>query len=352
MYRRRLETSQDAGEQTTLHLYIAELLSEHKDDDTAAFDEILRAARLMPSNLRLISRVQHLGERTDRLDEVAVMIGDLLVQQDDPKLRAALSLRLAELNLGPLEDEQRALAYLRAALMDDGENPDILSEIEDVFREQHRFDALAAVLEEAVTDRRVGPQRVRLERELARIYENELGDLPRALAALGRAIRHTPDDRELLDEILRLGTRADRFDTVAELYEHVVEAVDNPLLRTYMRLKLGYIYADRLDRLNDAVRVFTAILDAEPGHEEAQQRLSRLREKSGGEVPASIDDASDPLASVDRSATYSGRPDEPTEFDGESFGPETETVLSMRRQSMTASEAEADDAPEASSPPP
>ena len=279
LYRRRLEASTDAGEQTTLHLYIAELLSERKEDDAAAFAEVLRAARLMPSNLRIISRVQHLGERTGRLEEVAVMIGDLLVQQDDPKLRAALSLRLAELNLGPIGDEQRALAYLRAALMDDGENPEILSEIEDVFRERHRFDALAKVLEEAATDRRVGPHRVRLERELARIYEAELSDLPRALAALGRAVRQTPEDRELIDEILRLGTEADRMDVVAEAYEQVVTMTDNPLLLTYMRLKLGYIYADNLGRLDDAARVFSEILDAEPNHEEAQQRLARIQEK-------------------------------------------------------------------------
>ena len=279
LYRRRLASSTDAGERTTLHLYIAELLSERKNDDAAAFDEVLRAARLMPSNLRIISRVQHLGERTERLEEVAVMIGDLLVQQDDPKLRAALSLRLAELNLGPLGDDERALAYLRAALMDDGENPEILSEIEDVFRERHRFDALAEVLEEAATDRRVGPHRVRLERELARIYEKELADLPRALSALGRAIRQTPEDRELLDEILRLGTAADRLDIVAEAYEHVVSSTDNPLLRTFIRLKLGYLYADNLGRLDAAARVFSAILDAEPGHEEARKRLMRIREK-------------------------------------------------------------------------
>ena len=333
LYRRRLDTSSDAGEQTTLHLYIAELLSERKNDDAAAFDEVLRAARLMPSNLRIISRVQHLGERTSRLDEVAVMIGDLLVQQDDPKLRAALSLRLAELNLGPLGDEQRALAYLRAALMDDGANPEILSEIEDVFRERHRFDALANVLEEAVTDRRVGPHRVRLERELARIYEKELNDLPRALAALGRAVRQTPEDRELLDEILRLGTAAERMDVVADAYEQVVATTDNPLLKTYMRLKLGYIYADSLGRLDDAVRVFSAILDAEPGHEEAQQRLLRIREKQAelhnepDAVHASLtadiaseaadDDEElldDPLQSVQPSALYSeGSDEEPTE---------------------------------------
>ncbi len=375
LYRRRLASSTDAGEQTTLHLYIAELLSDRKNDDAGAFDEIVRAARLMPSNLRIVSRVQHLGERTGRLQEVAVMIGDLLVQQDDPKLRAALSLRLAELNLGPLNDEQRALAYLRAALMDDGENPEILSEIEDVFRERHRFDALASILEEAVTDRRVGPHRVRLERELARIYETELEDLPRALAALGRAVRQTPEDRELLDDILRLGTLADRMDAVAEAYEHVVSTTDNPLLRTYMRLKLGYIYADSLSRLDDAARVFSAILDAEPGHEEAQQRLMRIREKlpppqrreldvdddvyTGdlealvsvssvaelGSPAAEVDEGGDddPLAAVRKSAVYSGRHDEPTEFEGQGFGPETETVLSVEQTAVVGAQAPSDD---------
>src|SRR6185436_12508514 len=117
------------------------------------------------------------GERTNRVSEVAVVIGDLILHQEDPRVRAALSLRLAELHLGPLADPKRALAYLRAALADDGGNPEILSEIEDVFRERARFDELAEVLEEAAKDRRVGPHRVRLERELARIYELELSDL-------------------------------------------------------------------------------------------------------------------------------------------------------------------------------
>lgn len=281
MYRRRMETSTDSGERTTLHLYVAEILAERLGDEDAAFNEILRAVRLSPTNIRIVTRLERLGDRTSRHDEVAVAIGDLIMHQSDPRIRAALSLRLAELNLGPLNDQQRALAYLKAALADDGGNPEILSEIEDVFRERARFDELAEVLEESAKDRRVGPHRVRLERELARIYELELDDLPRALSALTRAAKLTPDDRELLDEVMRLGLMVGDLGTVADTYEDVCDATDNALLQTYMRLKLGHIYANVLGRADDAIRVYWAILDTEPQHSETHRRLMKLHERRG-----------------------------------------------------------------------
>lgn len=280
LYRQRQRDSRDDGERTTLHLYVAEILSERLNDDRAGFDEILKAARLAPRNIRIISRLQALGERTGRIDEVAVVIGDLIMHQDDPRVRAALSLRLAELHLGPLKDDQRALAYLRAALADDGGNPEILSEIEDVFRERQRFDELAKVLEESAADRRIGPHRVRLERELARIHEVELEDVPRAMAALNRALKHAPEDRELLDEVMRLGLVSGDLAAVAQTYERVARETDNTLLKTYLRMKLGHLYANVLDRESEAIRVYWAILDDEPLHKEARRRLHRIHEKA------------------------------------------------------------------------
>ncbi|MCA9552024.1 MAG: tetratricopeptide repeat protein [Myxococcales bacterium] len=281
LYKRRIASTPDTGEQTTLHLYSAEILAERLGDDNAAFVEVMAAARLAPQNLRIIGRLEKLGARTNRHLEVAVTIGDLILHQDDPKVRAALSLRLAELHLGPLEEEHRALAYLKAALADDGGNPEILHEMEDVFRERDRFDALAELLEHASEDRRVGPHRVRLQRELARIYELELGDVPRALSALTRALEHAPEDRELLDEVMRLGLESGDLASVAQTYERVAQLTENALLQTYMRLKLGHIYGNVLNRPDDAVRVYWAILEQEPAHAEARRRLMRIHDKRG-----------------------------------------------------------------------
>lgn len=332
LYRRRLEQTKDDGERTTLHLYIAELLSERFDDDHAAFKEVLAASRLAPRNIRIIGRLEKLGERINKIDEVAVVIGDLILHQEDPRVRAALSLRLAELHLGPLADSQRALVYLRSALADDGGNPEILSEIEDVFRERARFDDLAELLEEAAKDRRVGPHRVRLERELARIYELELNDQKRALHALTRAAKIAFEDRELLDEVLRIGLISANMEPVAQTFEDVTARTENGLLRTYLRLKLGHIYAGQLARPEDAIRVYTAILDDDPGHQEAQRRMAKLGVIRQADAVSVSTEGKKPESLAKRVGTSAieTRADEvPTEIAalGRGFGPESETAL-------------------------
>lgn len=277
LYRQRIRQTEDPGEQTTFHMYVAEILESRLDDSNAAFEEVMAAARLAPKNIRIVTRLQRLGEETRRVEEVAVSIGNLILHQEDPRVRAALSLRLAELHLGPLKDDNRALAYLRAALADDGGNPTVLHEVQDVFRERDRFDALAALLEESVEDRRVGPHRVRLERELARIYERELSDPDRALGALTRAAEHADSDRELLDEIMRLGAKTGEFDRVAETFARVIHRTDNLLLKTYLRLKLGHLLVTELDKPQEAAGIYEAILNDDPGHAEARRRLAQLQ---------------------------------------------------------------------------
>jgi tetratricopeptide (TPR) repeat protein len=281
LYQRRLELSVEDGERSTLYLYIAEIWSEKLGDDRAAFESVTAAARLAPTNLRIISRLEQLGQRTGAAAEVAVVIGDLMLNTEDPRVRAGLSLRLAELYSGPLADRDRALACFRSALLDDGGNPELFSEVEDAFREEARFHDLAELLEETTKDRRLGPHVVRLERELARIYEYELGDKKRALAALTAAVRDAPEDKELLDEVMRLGLAAQDLAAVAATYEEVSKRTTNTLLRTYLWLKLGPLYAAMLDRPEQAIRVYEQILEADGDHREARRRLIPLYERIG-----------------------------------------------------------------------
>ena len=286
LYRRRLSRSSDEGEQTTLQQYIAELLAEKKDDPNGAFEALAAAVARAPGNLRVIGRLEDLGERTGRLEEVAVAIGDVLMHQEDPRLRAALSLRLGEMYLGPLDDPVRALAHLRSALADDGGNPEVLHELQDVFSERARFDEMAQLIEEVVQDRRVGPHRVRLERELAHIYETQLDDPPRALRALTRALDVLVDDRELIDEVMRVGLMGGELTTVAACYERVAERTDNALLQTYLWLKLGHLYANVLDRPAAARRAYMSILEHDPEHAEACRRIEKLDARVGRSKPA------------------------------------------------------------------
>ena len=389
LYRQRIRQTEDPGEQTTFHMYVAEILESRLHDTHAAFEEVMAAARLAPKNIRIVTRLQRLGEETKRVEEVAVSIGNLILHQEDPRVRAALSLRLAELHLGPLKDDNRALAYLRAALADDGGNPTVLHEVQDVFRERDRFDALAALLEESVEDRRVGPHRVRLERELARIYERELSDPDRALGALTRAAEHADSDRELLDEIMRLGAKTGEFDRVAETFGRVIDRTDNLLLKTYLRLKLGHLLVTELDQPTEAARIYEAVLDDDPGHAEARRRLAQLqpprrpapepdddltadlqlevvilppmpepvpltlntppasgeRRLEEGEEGSSSPGAD--VSYIEEPMMVAGGDEFPTEFEGRSFEPETETEVFPKMSAVAAERSAAARAEEA-----
>ncbi len=276
LYRRRIAESEDEGERVTLAQFIAEVLAEKLDDPNGAFETLMAAAGRDPHNLRALCRLEKLAERTGRLAEVAIVIGDMLMHQEDRELRAALGVRLADLYLGPLGDPGRALVHARSALFDAGGDPELLQEVGDVFRERARFDQWAALLEELVEDGRVQPHRVVLERELARIYEVELDDRPRALEAVARALEVVPDDRSLVDEVLRLGLTGGDLGAVARIFERVLAATTNRMLATYLRLKLGHLYARVLERPEDARRAYLDILDDEPEHREALRRLAAL----------------------------------------------------------------------------
>jgi golgin subfamily B member 1 len=280
LYRSRLADADD-GEKATLHSYVAEVLDERLRDPAAALSELLLAVQRAPQNLRLLPRLETLAERTGRWEDLAVVLAEAGIHQEAAEIRAGLAYRLAELYLGPLADRNRALVHLRSAAVELDLDPMAVEDVEDATGFRDQLEAAKARLEQASRDRRVHPHPVRLERELARIYEFQHGDHRRALGALARALVQSPADRELQDEVLRLGLVASDLDRVATTFESLVEQSKHPLLRTFLRLRLGHLYGQALGQPERAAEVYQAILRDEPQHSEAQRRLAPLLDRLG-----------------------------------------------------------------------
>lgn len=242
LYRYRLDQVVDDRERTALHDYIADLLADKKSDLNGALDVLLRAAGQSPYDLRILGRLEQLGEGTGRLSEVAVVMGDMSMHQSDPKLRAAINLRLGEMHLGLIDNPSRALVYLRSALVDDGEDPHQLASIEDFFRDRGKFDGLGIVWENAVGDRLMGSHRVSLERDLARYLEFELKQPKLALRALIRALRSGIQDRDLIEELVRLGRSMDALPEVVHALESQGNTESHPLFASFVRHRAGALY--------------------------------------------------------------------------------------------------------------
>jgi tetratricopeptide (TPR) repeat protein len=276
LYRERIRITDNIGEKVSLHLYVAEALENQLSDQDAAFMEIVHASRIDPHNLRIIDQLERLGRKANREQEVAVVLGEILLHASDARVRAGLALRLAELCLSAFDQPERALAYYRSALFDDGGDPEALKEIRDVFHQNHRFVELGRRLEEVSKDRRTSPHRNRMQRELVHVYQLDHADPQRALETLYQSVRQSPEDRKLLDDMSNFATNKDDYIIVAKAFEEVICRSQNPLLVQFARQRLGNIYRHTLGRPNDAMRVYEALLQDNPNHFDVLQCLGRL----------------------------------------------------------------------------
>ena len=276
LYRGRLLTSQDEAERISLQLYIADLLDDKKGDSEAAFGILLSVVQAVPESARVFNRLCKLSTFTHRESELVAAIVEVLDRQLDPKVRTTLCLKIAEFYLACQDDRSKALTYLREALVDCAGNINTLRDIGELFRKVGRFDELIEIIEDVLDDPRSSDYRVNLLTELARIYEQDKDDIARAFSLLCRGLRHRSDDRFLFDEVMRLGLLGGYLETVAKVYEDILPICVNKGLRTYLRLKLGHIYANILEVTEDARRVYGEILAEEPHHREAQSKLMKL----------------------------------------------------------------------------
>ncbi|NJK89250.1 MAG: hypothetical protein HC923_07490 [Myxococcales bacterium] len=98
--RTRLEVVDDEGTISTLHGMMAEILDLHLNRPQDAFGSLLVACRRSPSNLRLLSRLSDLGERLERHEDVVMAMAAMMMELDEPQLRAAICHRMAQLSSG------------------------------------------------------------------------------------------------------------------------------------------------------------------------------------------------------------------------------------------------------------
>ena len=136
-------------------------------------------------------------------------------------------------------------------------------------------EMLAARLERAEEP----AERVPLLRESARVLEQRIGDLDRALAALIAALRETPADIELVDEAARVADAAASWtEFVAEVSQLAGELTDAGVAAEYW-LHLGSWYLRRLDP-TAAITAYRQALEFAPDAVDAYIGLADLYRSS------------------------------------------------------------------------
>ncbi|MCC6645454.1 MAG: tetratricopeptide repeat protein, partial [Polyangiaceae bacterium] len=195
------------------------------------FDKALayfrRALAFEPESRELFSEVDALLVRAgDHAARVALYRATLDHRTDDAD-RLKLLHAIAELEEGPLEQQERAIDTHREALDVDERDVTSLDALTRLYRATKRYQDLAAHYERRVETSGDGDEVAALRLALAKLYADELGDTSAAIDQLQTIVEALPWHRDAIAELERLSRDPEHKARVVEILLPLYERSDD-----------------------------------------------------------------------------------------------------------------------------
>jgi tetratricopeptide (TPR) repeat protein len=236
-----------------------------------------------PNHPDALAALERLYERTERWDELRVLLERRTAAAADAEARAQLRLRLAQLAESRLGDRQRAARELLAVLAEQPDHGPAQDELERLYAEGKRWDELVRLLAaRAARAGQAGDSEGELSRlrRVAEIYEGELKDPGQAVEALTRVHERAPNDRAALEALVRLRSAHQQWPEAAAAM-HALLRVESGEPATALALQLADLAEQKLKDPQLAESALRQVYERAPEHGATRERLKGLYEKAG-----------------------------------------------------------------------
>lgn len=257
----------DAGPRWADLMYRAACVAADRMEQPALAVERLRRLLEVDGEHRLaLRRLSEIYRREQRWDELLTTFEQRLSVATSAEDQATLATemgRLCELQIGRVDDAVEH--YARALDADPGHlaaHRALLSALRKARRHEDLTRALQARIDSSRSDREVA----HLAFEQGMVYEQELDDPKRALAAYARALTAAPDFRPAADARSRLVAAGGDYRGLSKVLREEAEATAEPWLGLEALFRAAAVEAELLGDTKAAMASYTALLERAPSH--------------------------------------------------------------------------------------
>ncbi|NNE17329.1 MAG: tetratricopeptide repeat protein, partial [Myxococcales bacterium] len=288
---RRTDAAAHEAERVELTHQLGNIMERELDDELSAiavYGQILRIDAQHEPSVQALLRITKLADY--REDAAAVLEPYLRTQErwtdlatllrlradamTDPQDKAEQLVALAEVHEHGRKDPSSALDALLQSIGERPEDDEILDRAETLAARLQRWsDLVEVVFAEASASLDPGPGAA-LYGRAARICEEELHDLSKAIDAHERALSLLGDDSSTLETLDRLLRQTEQWDRVHEVISRRldVEGADRPTLL----LRQGRLRAEHLGDYEGALGAYEQAMEQDPGRDETLAAVRNL----------------------------------------------------------------------------
>lgn len=271
----------DKGRVVQLLHRAGEVIDEKLDDPSGALVRLRRVLEIDPKYAPALASIGRLYHRTGRWEDLLSVYERELTITPPGKAAVALLHTMGGLCEDRIGDTRRAIACYRNAIEIDPKHGPSLHALERLLEMGGRWSELVEVLETEL--RGLSDARVRAEvaYRVGRVYEEHLGDAPRAVGAYQAALQAAPDYRPALDGLARVRASLEAWPGVVEDLAQEAATSREATLGTAALLRAGEVFAEQLVQPERAIAAYERVLERDPGNLAAMLALDPLYRQQG-----------------------------------------------------------------------
>ena len=279
----RARQSGDARTELSVTLALARVHADKLKSLDRAAEALERCVELAPEDCGLLEQLERTSmARRDlpRAQEIGERLASL---ESEPELAAARNVHLAQRLRREGEAGTEAAQRLKSALEASPGHPVALRALESAYLASRSYAGLAALHERealATSDER---HRVAMWVRAAELWAERLDDPERARTLLDRALAAAPGHLPALRARRRLAERSGEAALVLEFLRREGAHTPDPGLASRLLFETGCVLQDELKDHESASESFGQVLQREPDHREAFERLSSILASRGDE---------------------------------------------------------------------
>lgn len=243
-----------------------------------AFLQYCRAMQLVPSDDETREQVERLAEETGSYEELAAVYEEIADAVPRGPLAERLYLTLARVQDTELDDAEEAEASLRKILEFDPTNEAALERLASMFARRGQNKEYIVSLEQKLEAAGSLEKRKEILREIARVYDEQMGSPDDAENALVRALELDPD-HETLSILVALQRRQQNHAAVASTLMRMRDIAPTPEDRSRLQVEVAQVYERDLGDDEAAIEGYRQALEFDPANVTALDSLEKLYTK-------------------------------------------------------------------------
>jgi tetratricopeptide (TPR) repeat protein len=263
---------------------VGRIQAEYLMDTNAAIDAWRHVVELEPSSLEALAALERLYSGETRWQEVVQVLErkGKVVQTVPEKIDVLMQVAsIWENQIG--NKTEAAGVYLEILELDQAYMP-AHEALEAIYRETEDWGPLIELFLRQIDIFEDPGFKVRVSQKMAKVYEQNLGDLDGAFESLKYAFNIEYGNEDTSLELERLATAANKWGELLNEYNGIVRSIEDKHEQSELWVKIGRWYGEHLNRVDYGLKSLEEALKLNPNSVHALREMASFYRRSNNNV--------------------------------------------------------------------